>query len=139
MTIEEAIKKALASGWKAKGFTGPKQFGSRVEWLPLIVDPEQLTTESIQAVVNFIFEQNLDAQLFLMPSFWQSLGKAIGWEIPQDYRPHRKGLHSDDFGPYADNSDCYCDQPLDWKGQWNRFIDHLAEGKSADSFFESLK
>lgn len=45
------------------------------------------------------------------PLFWQSLGKAMGW--------------SPMYG--------------EWKTKWHRFIDHLAEGKDINSFFENLK
>jgi hypothetical protein len=71
--------------------------------------------------------------IFLDPSFWQSLGKALGW-IDAEY-PN---------GSIMCNSEkCdsrYCEyagyrNPVD---QWHRFIDHLAEGKTAESFFEAL-
>lgn len=55
------------------------------------------------------------AVVFLDPTFWQALGKARGWrkDWPTEGSP-------------------------DWLFHWHRFIDHLAEGKDAESFFESL-
>ena len=58
--------------------------------------------------------------LLLDPDFWKCLGKALGWGY--------------DF--VRDPSEIY-DQEQ-WKDEWHRFIDHLASGKSADSFFEEL-
>lgn len=46
-------------------------------------------------------------------SFWQALGNAKGWALKQDSPEH-------------------------WKLEWHRFIDHLAEGKDAESFFARL-
>lgn len=48
------------------------------------------------------------------PLFWQSLGKAMGW--------YKGDLGRDE-----------------WEKQWHYFIDHLAEGKDAESFFKDLK
>lgn len=47
--------------------------------------------------------------LFLDPSFWQSLGKALGW-CPDD----------------------------NWKWYWHNFIDNLIAGKDTETFFKDL-
>lgn len=52
--------------------------------------------------------------VFMEALFWQCLGKTMGWQ---------DGLSG--IKP-------------DWYCFWHRFIDALAEGKSADSFFEEL-
>lgn len=55
--------------------------------------------------------------------FWQSLGESLGWD---------EGLMEDDT---------YKTAPVTrymWKHQWHRFVDALAEGKSADDFFKGL-
>lgn len=58
---------------------------------------------------------------FLDPLFWQSLGKAMGWkDVGETY-----GL------PVSMAS-------IGWLYHWHRFIDHLAEGEDAESFFEKL-
>jgi len=46
---------------------------------------------------------------FLDPEFWRALGRTLGW---QDERV--------------------------WRGQWQRFIDHLAQGNTPASFFARL-
>ena len=58
------------------------------------------------------------------PSFWQALGKARGWP---PYSPRG----------YVDN---YEDdlEDFSWKVYWHHFIDHLANGKDAESFFKEL-
>ena len=47
--------------------------------------------------------------------FWQALGKSLGWKI-----------------------DLYENGEFEWVHFWHRFIDHLAEGKTPDTFFEEL-
>lgn len=64
---------------------------------------------------------------FLDPLFWQSLGKALGWA------EEVKVIHS-----HPVESDIVREKTEGWKWEWHRFIDHLAEGKDAESFFESL-
>ena len=55
---------------------------------------------------------------FLDPLFWQSLGKALGWVA--DFEEADGSIYNR------------------WLIEWHRFIDHLAEGKIAEIFFESL-
>jgi len=65
---------------------------------------------------------------FMDPHFWQALGQALGWDqtmmtmhTVENGRPTvvtRTGQH--------------------WLAQWHRFIDHLAEGKTPDAFFDTL-
>ncbi len=68
------------------------------------------------------------SRVLLDPLFWQALGKAEGWE--------KKTVKGQPCGI----KDCTGEhlKGTDWKEQWHRFIDHLAEGKTADSFFENL-
>jgi len=54
--------------------------------------------------------------VFLDPLFWQCLGKGIRWVTVNYYNE----------GP-------------EWKIQWHRFINHLAAGKDAETFFAELK
>ncbi len=56
----------------------------------------------------------------LDPTFWQCLGKSLGWGF--DY--------------LVDPSDYYAQD--EWEDKWHKFIAHIAEGKSPDSFFEEL-
>lgn len=83
--------------------------------------------EAIKKAIEGGFEQKyahysdlkIQAVTFLDPYFWQSFGKAMGWsfigtsDIPQTHKPQ-------------------------WYYEWHKFIDHLAEGKSIESYFEKL-
>jgi hypothetical protein len=48
-------------------------------------------------------------ECFLDPNFWRALGRTLGWQ-------HERV----------------------WRGQWQRFIDHLAHGNTPESFFAHL-
>lgn len=75
-------------------------------------------------VYNDYRKDYIQKLITLDPLFWKSLGKAMGYrtidkaELPKDSLLH---LHQDW-----------------WLGTWHRFIDHLAEGKDAESFFNEL-
>ena len=93
MKVEQAIKKAIEGGWKPD---------SRNRLLKLNDEHDRyLHVRSI----------------FLDPSFWQSLGKALEWK---PYLPHEGSWYGT------------------WWMEWHRFIDHLANGKDAEEFFEGL-
>lgn len=80
---------------------------------------------------RLIFEKNghlCDSSFLLDPLFWQSLGKAMWWDkltVERDGRTFKAGK----YGLLPE---------FVWQGEWHRFIDHLAEGKDQESFFENL-
>lgn len=53
------------------------------------------------------------------PDFWRCLGKQLGWE-------------------QSDKRYVYSGSKRNWITVWHRYINHLAEGKDAESFFISL-
>lgn len=53
-------------------------------------------------------------------NFWQALGKAEGWAEALQMK------------------NVYGFRIKQWKHQWHSLIDHLAEGKDIDSFFEQI-
>lgn len=61
------------------------------------------------------------------PEFWESLGGGLGWS---KYATCIRCDRQD-----CDHVDGY---RLKWLANWHRFIDHLAEGKDAESFFVEL-
>jgi len=67
---------------------------------------------------------------FLDPTFWQALGKARGWEgtYVTDAWPFEMGKKWEEERRHIPS----------WQYHWHRFIDHLASGKDAESFFASL-
>lgn len=92
-------------------------------WIPQGMDgimPIMRTPKNILA--NFYHQPTI----FLDPLFWQALGKARGWS---DFTEEH----------YTDRRDrTYSRTHPTWNLNWHRFIDHLAEGKSAESFFKTL-
>ena len=96
MTIEQAIEKAVKAGWNMR----------RHEYV------KQQNEEGVPREV-----------IFLDPTFWQSLGRAMRWEYT------KKDISGEfDFIVGKD----------EWRMQWHRFIDHLADNKTAEEFFKIL-
>jgi len=63
------------------------------------------------------------AQIWIDPEFWQALGKAREWRQHENTTAKDKVLGR--YGP-------------EWRVQWHRFIDHLAEGKDIETFFANV-
>ena len=61
--------------------------------------------------------------LFFDPLFWQSLGKALGWNDEE-----RGWLYEGEVVPMLP----------EWEGKWLDFIHHIAAGKSPESFFQEI-
>ena len=59
--------------------------------------------------------------------FWQSLGRALGWTTD--------GVHKREV---KDSYLCIKCSQNHWKNHWHRFLDYLADGKSAEDFFKDL-
>jgi hypothetical protein len=110
--LTKAIDDALAHGWERKQ---PK------------------------FVLNTTVISNPD---LLDPAFFQALGKARGWyNSYHETPPHElempmcwcgatnEGVNGELLTVHQDRT---------WRGAWHRFIDHLAEGKTAEEFFSGL-
>lgn len=69
-----------------------------------------------------------NSQFLLERDFWQALGKSMGWEDEQPGHDGKSTLAIDYSLP----------RQQDWLFYWHCFIDHLAEGKDINSFFETL-
>ncbi len=67
-------------------------------------------------------------KIFLDPLFWHALGKSLGW----DKIDTQKAEMIRKSGGIPRNIGYYTLQ------KWYSFIDHLAEGKDAESFFNEL-
>lgn len=76
--------------------------------------------------------------------FWQALGKQQGWgkDIPpEDWLC--KACYGGDCGGceerIKENIKAFFNtKEYDWKHYWHLFIDHIAEGKDVDDFFNNL-
>lgn len=87
---------------------------------------------NIRAEHKLMFEGTI-SKMLLDPLFWQALGKACGWThkmIPTAFVEFEDGDDEDTMLDW--------DSTEGWKFYWHRFIDHLAEGKDVESFFNDL-
>ena len=71
--------------------------------------------------------------IFMSSFFWQSLGEAMGWGETD------RGFDLDAMSMGGVPITKETKDKKDWKHYWHRFIDHIAEGKSIEKFFEELK
>ncbi len=70
---------------------------------------------------------------YLDPQFWQSLGKAMGWE-----RITRRRASSENPEFLGKRLTYFQDEIDGWLYHWHKFIDHLAEGKAIEDYFSKL-
>lgn len=116
MTIKQAIEKAIENGW-----------GGKWEKKPII---EILENKLVGFSYPEAFGRGYGVKLSLydilhQPLFWQSLGKTMGWDESESI--------SMDIGGHLDITEYE-----KWKDEWHSFIDHLAVGGTAESFFAEL-
>lgn len=113
MTIQQAIEKAIEGGYDGEVIYGSKAANT----LARVARTKSLTSNI------YLYNVLLDHL------FWQSLGKAMNWG--EETECPACGQDTDDGSEDQEN----------WHVglfQWHCFIDHLAEGKDAKSFFEKL-
>ena len=78
-------------------------------------------------------------ELFINPVFWKSLGIALKW--PKKICPNCQTGYIYDAIICGKKSTCFPNRhylKIGWLYYWHRFIDYLAEGKSAEDFFKDL-
>ena len=140
MTIEEAIKKANEGG-----FTSVQRVGRAfLQHNPLLRADEKFgrTWE----------EEKTNAIIFLDPTFWKALGQSYGRYMGEQWGKCPDCEKEDYYGSQKFCSNHGKEIQHYWKGDleklrhvssswfahWHHFIDHLADGKTAESFFEKL-
>lgn len=106
--MEKAIRSAIEGGWGKNPFNGKLV---TFHWDKM---GNNFRKAEIQEVNGATMSVN---DILLDPLFWQALGKAEGWK-------------EDDL--------VYLPRCQTWSWKWHRFIDHIADGKSIDSFFGEL-
>lgn len=121
MTIQEIIKKSIEGGWKPEIVEDYKNFACN-------------HTKPIEQCVTIPHEK-----IFLDPKFWQCLGKTLGWKMiwicPADGKIEPREVTYEEF---CDNCERKVTTQDGWLYYQHRFIDHLAEKKSAKEFFKDL-
>ena len=118
MTIQDAVNKATEGGYHIKGADG-------METSYVGANSEYSVWTRKDNDSSFIVPV---ADTFLDPNFWLALGRGLGWDHElttvrevENGRPTlvtRAGQH--------------------WLYHWHRFVDFLAEGKTAEDFFATL-
>jgi hypothetical protein len=111
-----------------------------------VTKPKKVITSAIEAAiqeaVDHGFQPSLEAfpemehfslvqiaaamtgDVFIDPAFWRALGKARRWTTDEDFKRWQ--------GSVAEWNAQY------WKTHWHALIDHLADGRDAESFFAGL-
>ena len=116
MTITQAIEKAVKGGLDLDDFPP--------------VDLKHLCIEDT-------------APLFLSRHFWQCLGKKMGWDSTYHYCKKGCGREGntdwDKIGKTGNSFLADAVSGIEWRYRWHHFIQHLAEGKSAEEWFKNLK
>ncbi len=114
--MKQAIQKAIEGGWKH----------------PLLKNNPKADIKGLLEEGHLTADHYL-RDAFLDPLFWQALGKAMGWGkckrcMGTGYLDYQTPCHECGHSGFT----------ADWKMNWHNFIDHLAEGKDAESFFNEL-
>lgn len=117
--MKEAIQKAIEGGYLAEAY---EHFKTRMK------NPDENIIVHIEKWENDYFAYMFGgtwncSTIFLDPLFWQALGKSLGWRGEKKYI----NVTDETFGKFET-----------WECYWHRFIDHLASGKDAESFFQEL-
>lgn len=111
--MEKAIQKAIEGGWG-------KETDSH---------PEFMLSE---AVIQWYSGINSTMRhVVLDPLFWQALGKAEGWREDEVLSRFPESNNSSSMQPKVI-------KPGKWLSMQHALIDHIAEGKDVDSFFNNL-
>jgi hypothetical protein len=118
MTIREAVNKATEGGYHINGSDGIEtDYGG--------ANSEYSVWTRKDNASSFIVPV---AETFLDPRFWHALGRGLEWE------KEVMTVHAVENG----RSTLVTRAGQHWLYHWHRFIDHLAEGNTPDTFFETL-
>lgn len=88
----------------------------------------------------------MPAEIMLMdPKAWQAVGKTMGWEkgrpfkqsVPARTGPVRKDGTRSSY-PSVIRMQRTAPRPNQWRKEWHRMIDALAEGKTIEEYLETL-
>lgn len=114
MTIQEAITSAVNGGYKYQAGTTLAYDNSYDEWF--VNDGDGGFT--VPSLSDF----------WIDPRFWQALGASVGWVGTSVFK---NCLCLDNKNPKQIRM-------MEWHLYWHKFIDHLIEGGTPESFFATL-
>jgi hypothetical protein len=108
MTIQEAIHKAVEGGYHLHGSDGMDTDDDGAHRACSAWTRNDTASTWVAGVQASLLD----------PHFWRALGLALGWHEGVDMK-------------------CLIYNQW-WRQPWHRFIDHLADGKPPEAFFEHL-
>jgi hypothetical protein len=118
MTIAEVLQKATEGGYHVYGSDGmDTDYGG--------ANSEYSVWTRKDNASSFIIPVE---ETFLDPDFRHALGRALEWDHPV------RTVHAVENGRVTVVTRAGCQ----WLSHWHGFIDHLADGKTPATFFESL-
>ncbi len=131
MTIRDIIKKAIEGGF-LKGLLDDEHTAYEIAEYGMWIYP------SMQPELKYSGSPFSIQEIVLRPDFWKCLGKAMGWGEFKHASIDKFGGEPLEVMPVARHK-CiiYCGRGL-YIYYWHKFIDHLAEGKSIESYFEQI-
>jgi hypothetical protein len=123
-TMDKAIKLSIEGGWTIEGIF--IKVSDEVFFEPGYINLKRVI-KGWKEGERIKITQELINKALLDPLFWQALGKAKGWSEKDFFLPDCEGcgMPQEQLNPW-------------WRHVWHCFIDHLAEGKSAEEFFDNL-
>lgn len=147
MTIQQAIQKAIEGGYVMPEHTLPLGNDSKPDVERYKKAPGKTPTELEIFALHVGYGEGQRAMSVLLdPSFWQSLGKAMGWTPSR--MVNRCPVHGESLYQSTDKFCRECgaknrevlewEESRIWLDKWKYMIDHLVEGKSIESYFETL-
>ena len=118
MTIQDAVNKATEGGYHINGFDG-----MATDYVGANSEYSVWTRKDNES--SFIVPVE---ETFLDPDFWHALGRALAWDHEV------MTVHEVAYG----RSTIVTRAGQHWLYHWHRFLDFLAEGKTAEDFFATL-
>jgi hypothetical protein len=117
-STETFVRKAVEGGWKPRG----SELGENWRIKDDEIQYQRIRTSS----TGYRYRGLPVAEALLDPSLWRCAGKALGWsrEIwgsPFEFEGEKNVLH--------------CEE---WRYRWHGLLEHLAEGKDAESYLATL-
>ena len=151
--MKQAIKKSIEGGWRNHSVKQAQLIFDGLENAEVFVNGfgyaflHRKGEEAEGGVFSIKSDSFRKEEALLDPLFWQSLCKSLGFTgepirmcvgcgvaLKNSEQPTMDGKHG---GKNGCGSDIY-NYDGQWLVEWHRFVDHLAEGKDAESFFEGL-
>lgn len=146
--MKEAIQKAIEGGYAIQN----SYYAIPVVFTKLVNTNKYHTTFEINDTCWKQNEKGEDIEvpmttshhtssILLDPLFWQCLGKSLGWNEVEIYMSDYENDHPFMGGtidyPYGEGAGMTY-KVEGWKYYWLQFINHLAEGKDAEEFFNNF-